>query len=399
MNNKISLLMKTLAVNLTNAGKIDYNKWIFSSTDNVKYNFNSKYLFEYVKENVKGVTPYYVINDDKERERLQTKYGKEYFIETTTIAGIKKAMQCGVWFTSAGLPVYGVGLRKRYIIVNLWHGVPLKKIGLLDPNLKGVKRLYFKKVFSDNYRYILTTSRKLVDVMRDSFEVEEKRIKIWGQPRNDGIFQAVDSRKILTKLYTNLPEYDRIILYAPTFRDNSVTRLFPFPDLDIKKLEDFLEKKKVLILIRSHIYQELKGEIGEARRILEINSDKVDDITDLLGMFDLLITDYSSIYIDYLLTEHPLLFLPYDKEEYLKERGMNFEYDQVTPGPKPENMERFIHDIEELLFGIDSYKEERHKINCFFNQIQKPCSKEICDRVQKLCLRVCEKSVKKGRKK
>ena len=64
-------------------------------------------------------------------------------------------------------------------------------------------------------------------------------------------------------------------------------------------------------------------------------------MTGVLGIFDLLVTDYSSIYIDYLLTEKPIVFLPYDKEQYLEGRGMNFGYDEVTPGPKPETMRSF----------------------------------------------------------
>lgn len=381
MENKIVLLAKGMAARMICNKEADNRKWVFSSTDNEKYNFNSKYLFEYVKDNLEGITPYYVINDDMEREKLQQRYGKEYFIETDTIAGMKKVLQCGVWFTSAGLPVYGCGLRKKYQIINLWHGVPLKKIGLLDPHLKGMARKYFRKIFSDNYKYVLTTSRELITVMADSFGVEEKYIKVWGQPRNDGIFKYIDRKEILSKLYTNLPEYDKIILYAPTFRDNSITKLFPFPDFDIKKLEGLLEEKKILIFIRSHIYQELQAEMGTCSRVLEINSDKVEDITDMLGVFDLLITDYSSIYIDYLLTENPIIFLPYDKEEYLLERGMNFEYDKVTPGPKPDSMKAFLSAVKDLLYGKDEYKALRHEANGYFNQIQEPCSGEICSKM------------------
>lgn len=381
MNNKGNLLAKTLIAKMTFHGSVDNRKWLFSSTDNVQYNYNSKYLFEYVKEHLDGITPYYVINDDAKREELGKEYGEAYFIETKSVEGIQKALQCGVWFTSAGLPVYWTGWKRTYCIVNLWHGVPLKQIGLLDPHLKGVGRLYFRKVFSDNYRYILTTSTELVPTMQESFGVDADVIKVWGQPRNDGIFADRDRKEILEKLYTNLPEYDKIILYAPTFRDDAETRLFPFDGFDIKKLEEFLERQQIVLFIRSHIYEELKAGIGDGGRIREMNGDKVEDVTEMLGIFDLLITDYSSIYIDYLLTEKPMIFLPYDKEEYLSQRGMNFEYDEVTPGPKPESMEAFMGNIEELLGGKDSYRAERKRVNHFFNQIQSPCSEELCNHV------------------
>lgn len=79
--------------------------------------------------------------------------------------GIRYVLNAGVWFTSAGLPAYASGLGKNRLIVNLWHGVPLKKIALLDPNLKKMARVYFRKIFSENYTYVLTTSHALVPLM------------------------------------------------------------------------------------------------------------------------------------------------------------------------------------------------------------------------------------------
>ena len=105
----------------------DSHIWLFSSTDNSHYNYNSRYLFEYVKENLPEITPLFVINDPELRNSLSSKYGKQYFIETESIQGIRQALSAGVWFTSAGLPAYGTGLHKKRLIINLWHGVPLKK--------------------------------------------------------------------------------------------------------------------------------------------------------------------------------------------------------------------------------------------------------------------------------
>ena len=78
--------------------------WLFSSTDNSHYNYNSRYLFEYVKENLPEITPLFVINDPELRNSLSSKYGKQHFIETESIQGIRQALSAGVWFTSAGLP-------------------------------------------------------------------------------------------------------------------------------------------------------------------------------------------------------------------------------------------------------------------------------------------------------
>lgn len=359
----------------------DSHIWLFSSTDNSHYNYNSRYLFEYVKENLPEITPLFVINDPELRNSLSSKYGKQYFIETESIQGIRQALSAGVWFTSAGLPAYGIGLHKKRLIINLWHGVPLKKIALLDPNLKKAARIYFKKIFSENYTCILTTSHKLIPLMARSFAVSEDKIKVWGQPRNDGLFQKNDCREILGQLFPDLPEYTKTVLYAPTFRDYGQVQLFPFKDFDQEQLEAFLEEKNMLLFIRTHVAEQGSAAPYLGKRIRFLGNEQAEDVTGILNIFDCLITDYSSIYIDYLLTDKPMIFLPYDRQQYLDGRGMNFDYDDVTPGPKPETFNDFL---DALSPKEDFWKSERTRVNRLFNEIQHPCAADICNKVLKM---------------
>lgn len=359
----------------------DSHIWLFSSTDNSHYNYNSRYLFEYVKENLPEITPLFVINDPELRNSLSSKYGKQYFIETENIQGIRQALSAGVWFTSAGLPAYGTGLHKKRLIINLWHGVPLKKIALLDPNLKKAARIYFKKIFSENYTCILTTSHELIPLMARSFAVSEDKIKVWGQPRNDGLFQKNDCREILGQLFPDLPEYTKTVLYAPTFRDYGQVQLFPFKDFDQKQLEAFLDKKNMLLFIRTHVAEQGSAAPYLGKRIRFLGNEQAEDVTGILNIFDCLITDYSSIYIDYLLTDKPMIFLPYDRQQYLDGRGMNFDYDDVTPGPKPETFNDFL---DALSPKEDFWKSERTRVNRLFNEIQHPCAADICNKVLKM---------------
>lgn len=359
----------------------DSHIWLFSSTDNSHYNYNSRYLFEYVKENLPEITPLFVINDPELRNSLSSKYGKQYFIETESIQGIRQALSAGVWFTSAGLPAYGTGLHKKRLIINLWHGVPLKKIALLDPNLKKAARIYFKKIFSENYTCILTTSHELIPLMARSFAVSEDKIKVWGQPRNDGLFQKNDCREILGQLFPDLPKYTKAALYAPTFRDYGQVQLFPFKDFDQKQLEAFLEEKNMLLFIRTHVAEQGSAAPYLGKRIRFLGNEQAEDVTGILNIFDCLITDYSSIYIDYLLTDKPMIFLPYDRQQYLDGRGMNFDYDDVTPGPKPETFNDFL---DALSPKEDFWKSERTRVNRLFNEIQHPCAADICNKVLKM---------------
>ena len=302
----LQLLMGQLALWMSNR-KPDKGLWVFSSTNNMEFNYNSKYLFLYVREHFPQIRPRYVINQPALREKLSRRYGEEYFIETKSFAGMRQALKAGVWFTSAGLPVYALGSGKRRTIVNLWHGVPLKKIALLEEHVSALSKLYFHWVFSRNYKYILTTSRELVPVMAESFGVPEDKIRVWGQPRNDLILK--DGGRRLEEFCGNLPHYERAVLYAPTYREAGAAKLFPFPDMDLRRLEAFLEEHKLLLCLRAHLEETNLCAPYAGGRIVDVSANVVDDITEYLTCFDVLITDYSSIYIDYLLLNLSLIHI------------------------------------------------------------------------------------------
>lgn len=387
---KAANLMKTMFARLTFRGEPSPECWVFSSVHNRTFNYNSSYLFLYVKEHCPEIHPYYVMNDDKKREELGEKYGKEYFLDGKTMVGIRKILSCKVWFTSTAPPLYGMGFRKKYVILNLWHGIPLKKIGMEQKNLSWFTRKYYKYFFADNYEGVVTTSSHLVHIMSRSFLVEPERIKVWGQPRNDVLFSSNSEGKGLEEVFSGeLPPYEKVVLYAPTFRDHEPTQLFPFQDMDRERLCQWLEEKKIFLCIRLHLYDQTGYQwIQEldrtGSRIRFLNEDRTVDIMEALKKFDLLITDYSSIYMDYLLTGKPVLFLPYDQEAYLKERGMNFPYDQVTPGPKPKTFQEFLNSMEDLLYNHDGYVRQRESVNNFLNEIQRPCCADICKYTREL---------------
>ena len=217
----------------------------------------------------------------------------------------------------------------------------------------------------------------------------------------DKLFEKINVREQMQKIFQKekLPEFDSLLLYAPTFRDDGETRLFPFEEFHgenrgraVEQLQNFLEKNQCIMCIRMHLYEKeghewLKALDRPGSRIRFLNEDRIEDIMEVLVMFDLLITDYSSIYIDYLLLERPILFLPYDREAYLKTRGFNFDYDEVTPGPKPKSYAEFLNSIEGLLYNEMNYVENRKKIERKFNKIQKPCSEDICRMVKMMCIR------------
>ena len=194
MMKKIENLLKTSYARITTSEEPNEKKWVFSSVHNRAFNYNSSALFEYVKKYHPEIQAFYVMEDPVERKKLQECFGKESIIDTSTMEGIRKVLECKVWFTSTAPPLYGMGFRKKYCIINLWHGVPLKKIGMEQENLGWMTKLYYKYLFADNYEAVVTTSEELIPVMSRSFLVEQERVKVWGQPRNCLLYTSPSPR-------------------------------------------------------------------------------------------------------------------------------------------------------------------------------------------------------------
>lgn len=346
---------KELKKFLNEKQEIFKNRWLFSSAGNTAFNYNSKYLFEYVLKNHSDISPFYVINDEEKRAELNAEYKTDCFINTNTKDGIKTALSCKVWFTSAGLPVYARNLYKNYMIINLWHGIPLKKIALEDKNLNFLKRLLFNEIFSKNYSYVITSSKSLSKIMQRSFNVPPHKIKIWGQPRCDRLFDKTDRREVLYRLFSKKFDFKRLILYAPTFRNNESVRFFPFDDFDYERLDNYLKKTKTYIFLRKHIAEKCDISRYLSDNILDIST--LDDICEVLNIFDILVTDYSSIYIDYLKLNRPVVFLPYDKKTYLKKRGFNFNLEEMMPGSVPSSFDEFLTALD-----TDIYENDRKRV-------------------------------------
>ena len=136
---------------------------------------------------------------------------------------------------------------------------------------------------------------------------------------------------------------DKTILYAPTFRDtNRFDRKTP---IEWGRLNNLLKKNDATFLIKLHRFDCSNPMKENFSHIKVLHNES--DIYPLFSKVDLLITDYSSIFFDFLLTDKPVLFYPYDKDDYLtKDRSMYDEYNSVTPGHKAYNFKGFYEKLE-----------------------------------------------------
>ena len=179
-------------------------------------------------------------------------------------------------------------------------------------------------------------------------------------------------------------ECKNIIYYLPTFRD--YTREFNYfaHGLEAECLFNFLEKTDSVFVIRYHPTDTLRNKkkpsnIMNKRIIFEING--MTDSFSLLKKASVLITDYSGIFVDYLLVNRPIIFANFDHEEYLNARDIAYEYHEITPGPKVDNWVLLLIHLERIVVQKkDEYLEARTELK---DKIYKYQDTNSCSRVIK----------------
>jgi CDP-glycerol glycerophosphotransferase len=234
----------------------------------------------------------------------------------------------------------GTDYQKRagQVYVQTWHGTPLKRIGfdIGQPRFISGTR-YFDVLAEDVAKWDLLISPNpfSTQIMRRAFRYEGEILES-GYPRND-VLHSGDADTVAADVRRRLGLADgkRVVLYAPTWRDNqyyaSGRYRFDFR-LDLDRARQELGDDHVF-LIRGHHHMAEDVPAG-TRPDFAINVTAYPDISELLLISDVLVTDYSSVMFDFAPTGRPMLFFAYDLEQYRDDlRGFYFNFEAEAPGP------------------------------------------------------------------
>ncbi|MCA2213893.1 bifunctional glycosyltransferase/CDP-glycerol:glycerophosphate glycerophosphotransferase [Jidongwangia harbinensis] len=240
--------------------------------------------------------------------------------------------------------------RAGQVVVQTWHGTPLKRIGFDIADVKFTDQSYLAKLAQEapNWTYLVSPNRFSTPILRRAFGYTGEMLEI-GYPRNDILFRdraEVDARIRAT---IGVPQDKKIILYAPTWRDDQYSDGgYRIPvHLDVADAAARLGTDHVL-LVRRHpnVIDEIPGE-GDGF-VYDVST--YPDMADLLAVTDVLVTDYSSVMFDFANTGRPMLFFTYDLAHYRDElRGFYFDFEAEAPGPLLSTSEEVItaiHDVE-----------------------------------------------------
>lgn len=253
------------------------------------------------------------------------------------------------------------------VCIQLWHAAgAIKKFGLEDISVKtrsksAIKR--FKKVYN-RFHYVVVGSDKMTDIFCKSFGLTEDRILHTGIPRTDLFFDREKGKKIKKMIFDDYPilQNKKVILYAPTFRDGQMNS--DSSPLDIKKMHNAFKDEYVLIM-KTHPLVKNNMKLQFPDFVIDLSHYK--NINELLLITDILISDYSSIPFEYCLLEKPMIFYPYDLEEYQDTRGIWEEYHQMVAGPIVKNTEEIIDIIQKNQFDIHEVIEFKKVWNKYSN--------------------------------
>ena len=348
--------------------------WVFGAWVGNRYNDNPKWLFEYVNASVPSIRAIWLSRDKRLVRSLRERGFESYYSYS-----IK-----GYWYSArafVGIVCQGLSDINRFVtppfLVNTWHGTPIKKV------LKDVERVSYTKSkiqklspFSespDRYNLVTAESEIEAEILKRSFS--SAVFEVTGQPRNDVLVKCKSSGEPARGQEGSYAP--KRILYLPTHRMNGKSRIFSQLAAEFADLDPVLGHLNALLLIKLHyLHQAEAKEVAQKLRGLKnvrvlLDEEFGGDVYPLLASCDILITDYSSVYVDFLLTERPIIFYCFDLQTYMAvDRELNFDYNEVTPGPKCFNLDEVAHWIQRFLEDDSLYKKERKEMKDKFHRWQ-----------------------------
>jgi len=352
----------------------DSRIWVFGAWFGQRYGDNAKWLFLHCsKEHQKDIKCIWISKNRQVLTQLSKLDLPAY--HPYSLRGLYYTLRAKVYvFDNQASDINGWTSRNA-MKVNLWHGVPLKKI-LMDDKTSSLYKLHlgkwgekvrlrlFMPWMAAGYDMVAATSEYVQGLLAQAFNEPSQKVAITGYPRND-ILLWENPKPILVveKLKENL-NARRVICYVPTHRkEGHVSTISLFQTFDREEMEKCLARNDAIFLIKMHYYhtEELASFSSDGpSRIHWLSGDEITELNSLLPFVDVMITDYSSAYIDYLLLDRPIIFAPFDLEEYLsQDRALYEDYNLATPGPKCCDWHAVIAAIDEVWTEVDRYREAR----------------------------------------
>lgn len=358
---------------------------IFGAWLGNKYDDNPKALYEYILKKRPELHPIWLTSNKTIFNELSHKQ-----IPVCMTNSIK-----GIWFCLVSkyvcycvepndIGLYLYPLLNGCIFINLWHGIPLKRVGNHNKFSKQYREEYLgkftpkaafwvekcdqiRKSISANKTYHMAPGDELGKIYQGVFGVDETHILKLGQARNDYFFTH-HQNPIVNRFSKKIR-----VVYMPTHRKEGRDTIDLNKIFNLSRLNEFCRNNNIVFLIKKHFYHRNEPTIPDFKysNIYELTSEPI-KTQELVEAADILITDYSGVYIDYLLLNRPMIFYAFDKEDYMKtDRDFYLPYDpEYIPGKICITEENLIKELQNLCEGVDDTVDIRNKMKKYYYSIE-----------------------------
>ena len=340
------------------------------------YNDNPKYIFEYISNHEKQIDIAWITKQKKVRDFVRSKGYKAYL--TYEVHGIIYMLTSGValFCQTKQHDLSGSCIGPQTKLIQLWHGFSFKKyLGtnpirmpldrevaplvekiillfayvLLRKKYKSLNELPYRNEYWESYNLICAKSarhkQKFLDIISS---LDPNKIVVGEYPRTDGMLHSSYTSPFIQSIEDRRAIGTKIGIFMPTFRSQgrSVPEVY-LPG--IKQFFTYCQLHDIIMFIKLHRND---ASLFENSPFHVITDEDIEwDIYPLLSHTDFLITDYSSIYSDYPLLNKPIIFTPFDKDEYINFRGLYSEYDEITSKRSAKNWGEVAGLLSKVNFG------------------------------------------------
>ena len=314
--------------------------WVFGAWFGKEFSDNSKALFDYIRNNHPDIKAIWLTHSKEVCDNVNGA------IKINSLKGILASLKAGVVIYSSGISDVNRFFINGAFRVQCWHGAPMKKIGMDDNfHFQPLKNKIIKLLFPFNYQLnqsvVVSTAKIFNDKLSSAFDT--KNIWTTGYPRNDILF-STHTNPIIQEW--NLKYQNPVkIMYLPTFRDHDKDfnpfKKYKFPKVEFEK---YLADSNSILITNAHFVMNKVFQGNTFKRIINLKRVFGQELNYILKDIDILITDYSGVYFDYLLLEKPIILAPFDLNEYKKNsRQLYFNYETEIIGSKAENWEEILN--------------------------------------------------------
>ncbi len=345
----------------------DDKYWLFGSWYGQRFSDNSRYLFLYSDKykNDLGLKKVIWITKSPIIYKELVLKGFEVYYHWS-VKGIWYHLKSGVHFVDQS-PTEDINayFSINALKINLWHGFPLKKVGVYSGQLiKG------EKSFGNWHRCkVLCTSEFATEVLGDSFLKKREDCIVGMYPRNhyllnEGLELLESEETIVEEIKALKIAGKKIVFYLPTFRDKTEIKFLGTDSKsEIQRFINFLNENNYVLITKLHFAGKLFHKENNNFNEGLINLSQEVDVYPITKETDILITDYSSIYFDFLFLDRDIIFFPYDLEYYTNvDRGLIFDYSEYTPGNKVFSISELKSDLLSKNISRDNYSKERKEL-------------------------------------